>query len=403
VARRLRILFAGLALPYPPLNGHRLRTGAMVRALAEDDHEVTLVSFAEADELGGDQRPLWGRCAVVQLVPGPGRKSPAFEALDRLRGLASPLPYAVRRLRSAEFRSVVERALATRAFDAVVCDGVYNVQNLPSALGVPVLLNKDDVASVILGRYLKLERNPARRLYGQLEARKVLRWERLACAQMTAVLACSDVDRALLERVCPGVPISVVPNVVDTEHYAPSSDQERCTVLFQGGMDWHPNRDAVEFFVSAILPGLRERVGDITFRVAGRSPSDAFRRRLAASPGVEFTGAVPDIRREIARATISVVPLRIGSGTRLKILEAGAMGKPIVSTALGAEGLELVDGDDILLADTPRAFTDAIATLLADDGRRQALGRAVRRKVEQHYSYPVLRAALRRGLEEAGL
>jgi polysaccharide biosynthesis protein PslH len=370
----------------------------MVRALAEDGHDVTLVSFAEADELRGDHGPLRERCRVVELVALPGRKSPALEALDRFHGLTSPLPYTVHRLRSAEFKCSVERQLATRAFDALVCDGIYNVQNLPTSPGVPVFLNKDDVAYVILQRYLKLERNPARRIYGQLEARKVLRWERFACARMTAVLACSEFDRTVLQRVCPGVPISVVPNVVDTTHYSPGGEPERRTVLFQGGMDWQPNRDAVEFFVSAILPKLRRRMGDVTFRVAGRSPSNAFRQRFAATPGVEFTGTVPDMRREIARATICVVSLRIGSGTRLKILEAGAMAKAIVSTRLGAEGLDFAAGDEICLADDPGEFARAVASLLDDDPRRQTMGEAARLRVEKDYSFPVLRAALREAL-----
>ena len=131
------------------------------------------------------------------------------------------------------------------------------------------------------------------------------------------------------------------------------------------------------------------------FRVAGRSPAESFRQRFADVDGVEFTGTVADMRDEIAKATVCVVPLRIGSGTRLKILEAGAMAKPMVSTALGAEGLELVDGEEIVLADEPRLFADAVATLLGDAARREELGRAARLRVEKEYGLPVFKAALR--------
>src|SRR5439155_958354 len=170
---------------------------------------------------------------------------------------------------------------------------------------------------------------------------------------------------------------------------------EPATVLFQGGMDWQPNRDAVEFFAAEILPWLRRRVPSARFRVAGRSPAESFRRRFAGIDGLEFTGTVADMRDEIAKATVCVVPLRIGSGTRLKILEAGAMAKPMVSTGLGAEGLELVDGEEIVLADEPRAFADAVAALLHDAAGRDELGRGARLRVEKQYSLSVFKTALR--------
>jgi glycosyltransferase involved in cell wall biosynthesis len=169
-------------------------------------------------------------------------------------------------------------------------------------------------------------------------------------------------------------------------------------------MDWYPNRDAVEFFVSAILPRLRAAVPEARFVVGGRNPSDEFRRRFAATPGIEFTGTVPDMRAEIAKAAVCVVPLRIGSGTRLKILEAAAMAKPVVSTRVGAEGLDFVDGKEIVLADEPKAFAGAVADLLRDASRRRELGQAARRRVEKCYSFPVLRTAVRAafaGLSEA--
>lgn len=398
----MRILFAGLALPYPPMNGHRLRTWAMLRALAEYGHEVTCVVLAEPHELSGPESPLREACREVELVPIPQHRSAAAEALARLRALASPWPFPVHRLRTPALTRAIERRLASGQIDLLICDGIYNVQNLPPRVAVPVVLNKDDVAHVILERYLRLEPNPARRLYGALEARKVRRWEQVACARMRAILACSELDRRLLEALCPGVPIHVVPNVVDTDHYAPSdAPTDPFTVLFQGGMDWYPNRDAVAFFAREILPRLRRLVPEVVFRVAGRSPSQAFRRRLADVPGLEFTGTVPDMRTEIARATVCVVPLRIGSGTRLKILEAGAMAKAVVSTTLGVEGLDLRDGKEIIVADEPLRVAVAIASLLADPRRRGELGQAARLVVRTLYSFEVANWAMRDALTAA--
>ena len=274
MASRSRVLFAALTLPFPPTNGHRLRTWSLLRALAADGYSVTLVSLAEPDELNGDIRQLGEVCTAVELVQAPRRSSSLKELLARLCAIPSPVPYAAWRLYSQKFRAAAERHLAQEQFDFVLCDGIYNVQNLPQDSPVPVLLNKDDVAHVIMERYLQLERNPAKKLYARLEAWKVRRWERTACSRMKAVLTCSHVDRSILQRLCPTVPMHVIPNVVDTEHYVPMGTPEPLTVLFQGGMDWYPNRDAVEFFASAVLPKLRELVPRVTFRVAGRSPSE---------------------------------------------------------------------------------------------------------------------------------
>lgn len=393
----MRILFAGLTSPYPPTNGHRLRTWALVQALAEDGHHVAVVSLAESNEPHGDLGPLERICASVEVVPPPARLTEGGDSLKRLRTLALPIPFGAWKFRSPAFAAALARHVA-RGVDAIICDGVYNVQNLPVAPGVPVFLNKDDVAHVIMERYLALERSAPRRVYGALEARKVRRWEQWACERVTRVLACSDEDRRILAALAPAARISVVPNVVDTGHYAPRGNPQPRTVLFQGGLDWHPNRDAVEFFATAILPELRRLVPDVVFRVAGRCPDDAFQRRWESTAGVQFTGRVPEMRDEIAKATVCVVPLRIGSGTRLKILEAGAMAKAIVSTPLGAEGLDFVDGEEIRLTDAPVTFARMVSDLLHDESARDAMGRAARRRVESDYSQPVLREALRAAL-----
>jgi glycosyltransferase involved in cell wall biosynthesis len=167
-------------------------------------------------------------------------------------------------------------------------------------------------------------------------------------------------------------------------------------------MDWLPNRDAVAFFVSEVMPELRRLVPDFSFVVAGREPPPDFRSRYEQIPNVRFTGTLPDLRPVIAQAAVCVVPLRIGSGTRLKILEAAAMAKAVVSTTVGAEGLTLKDGEDIVIADEPRTMARAIAALLADRRRRLEIGQAARRHVAAEYGIPALRRALREALALIG-
>ncbi len=396
----MRVLFVALTSPFPPNNGHRLKTWALLQALAQEGHQVTLLILAAPGERADDVSGLLQSCQRVQVIRTPGANGARWgEYTGRARALFSRLPYGAWRFRCPPLTKRIEEEIASGRFDVVLYDGVYNMVNLPASLPVPVLLNKDDIAYVIVQRYLQLERNPAKKLYGWLEAQKLRSWERRACYRATTMVS-SEYDGQLLRALCPGGRIVVAPNVVDIDKYEPAGEGDSFTVLHQGGMDWHPNRDAVEFFIIAILPELRRLAPGVKFLVAGRNPPEGFRKRFAGVPEVEFTGTVPDMRPLIAKSAVCVVPLRIGSGTRLKILEAGAMGKAIVSTRMGAEGLDFVDGEEILLADGPRAFARAVADLLSDAGRRRAMGLAARRRVETQYSLPILRAAVRQALAQ---
>ncbi len=399
----MRVLFVALAVPFPPSSGQHLRNWALLRVLAEEGNEIGLISFAEPHEMGRDLGALRQICQSIDLVPLPSASGSRGRAyLSRLKALPSLLPSGASRFRSALLEASVRERLRRGAYDLVICDNIYMAVNLPHPLTVPVLLNKHDLTYVIVRRYLDHEPNPFKRAYGWVEYWKLQRWERQMCAGSTGVLVCSNHDRELLKPYCPAERISVVPNVIDAESYTPVTEDDGFTLLYMGSMDWIPNQDAVAFFISAIFPELRRQVPAVRFVVAGRKAPAKFLRRFEGIPGVEFTGMVPDMRTEMTKAAVCVVPLRMGSGTRLKILEAAAMGLPVVSTSIGAEGLEFKGGEEIVLADEPQAFTRAVADLLSDTSRRRALGRAARRWVEKRYSLPVLRGAVRSVLVELG-
>src|ERR1700687_4060847 len=236
--RAMHLLFLSFAFPLPANNGHRMRTWSMLEALAAEGHDVTLLTFGEPGEAVGHEVALGKVCREIEIVPLVlDSLSSRANYLQRLVGLFSAQPYAVRRFASSEMQARIRQFLARGSFDAVLCDTVYSAVNLPATY-VPVILNSHDVEHLVLQRYVTLERNPAKRLYAWSEKHKLRKWEKETCRRAAIGMACSENDRQLLTSLCPGLCVTVVPNVVDVDRYLPSRDTESPTVLFQGAMDW---------------------------------------------------------------------------------------------------------------------------------------------------------------------
>ena len=397
----MRLLFLGLSFPLPANNGHKLRTWALLRALAAEGHEVSLVAFAREDEALAGEAAVRSVCHDVDIVPIVSRNVVAAgHVASRVAQLLSPRPYAVTRHASRAMQAKILARLRRQRFDAIVCD-IFTIANVRRA-GLPIIVNNENVEHVMLRRYLPYEGNPAKRSYARLEALKMRSWERAVWRRATVVVVCSDADGGTIRRLCPGVQPVIVPNVVDTDTYSPDGDGEVGRVLFQGGMDYFPNQDAVTYFICEILPTLRSLVPGVRFVVAGRNPSPALLRRFRHIGDVEFTGTIPDMRDELARAAVCAVPLRIGSGTRVKILEAAAMARAVVSTSIGVEGLSFTDGRDILVADDPKAFAHALARVLRSAELRRTIGGWARRTVETRYAFGNLRTGLQASLGALG-
>ena len=394
----MHILYASMMLPYPPTFGKRMEIWTCLRALRAEGHRVTLLSFADAGQNDVDLGALSHVCEQIETVPITLLGQSGVKAyLGRLAALMRIDPYDAVRYRSTKFQQRLQNLLSGRHFDVVICGEVFMLQNMPASI-VPVILKKDHIATTIFARHARYEHNPLKRVYGLIEYFKMSRWESDVCTRASAIMACSNLERSALERMCPGVPVTVAPNVVDLSEYTPGSVGEDCAVLYSGLLDWSPNCDAVMFFARSVLPHLRRMVPNVKFLVAGRSSSDALKRQLARFECVEFIGTVSDMRPVIRRAAVCVVPLRIGSGTRFKILESGAMERPSVSTRIGAEGLNFADGTEIMLADAPETFARSVAALLLDPERRKRMGKAARHRVEQEYSFEALCRSLRETL-----
>lgn len=397
----MKLLFLANTCPLPTTNGLTMRSSSVLSALSALGHRVFLLSYIEAEPSAETERDISRLCYGHKLLKADfANVSSPGQYLGRLKNLWRSSPYGLLRYQSAAMRNALRDVINQDRFDAIVSDTIDSTIHLPSDLRVPVIVNNHNVEHLILERYLPYERNPAKKLYGWVEAKKLRRWEAEACSHGSMVWVCSVFDRDMLQELCPGVRFHVVPNAIDIDSYVPPTNPARePVVLYSGGMDWYPNRDAVEFFVGQVMPELERKVPEVQFVVAGRAPSLEFRQRLERG-NVTFTGTVPDMRPEIARAAVCVVPLRIGSGTRLKILEAAALSKAVVSTTLGAEGLEFVSGKEIAIADEPAAFAARVAELLRSPELSLQMGLAAREKVSARYGFDSLRRSIETSLQE---
>jgi polysaccharide biosynthesis protein PslH len=387
----MHILWIKTELLHPVDKGGKIRTYQTLKHL-KAVHDVTYVTLddgsaaPEADALAEEY------CHDLIRIPfaAPAKGTGAFYA-DLARNVFSGLPYAVSRYRSPALRDAIRSLVRERRVELVVCDFLTPSINVPHDLGVPTLLFQHNVEAAIWERHATVATHPVTRAYMREQWRRMREFEGRECRRFDHVVAVSDADRDTFARDYGVASVSSVPTGVDVDFFRPSGESGAAParareIVFTGSMDWMPNEDGLGWFTADILPRIRARIPDATLAIVGRNPTARI-RALAALPGVEVTGTVPDIRPFLERCAVVIVPLRVGGGTRLKIYEAMAMEKAIVSTTIGAEGLPVTDAADIRIADDAASFADAVVQLLANPGDATRLGRAAAAMVRERFGW----------------
>jgi sugar transferase (PEP-CTERM/EpsH1 system associated) len=399
----MKILWLNTNLLLPLDKGGKLRTWHLMRHLATR-HEITYVSFGEPDHDPADRDRMREVCTRIEVIPRADtpKGTLKFKA-EAAAHILKRLPYAIGKYRSTAYRTVVQDLLTGGGFDLIVCDFLFPAVNLPRRLPCPAVIFTHNVESEIWRRHADTQPGWLSRALFRSQWRRMVRYEGRTLARFDLVLAVSDADRESFRArygARASAPIYVVPTGVDTDYFHPMPIRATPThLVFTGSMDWLPNEDGMRYFVRDILPLIRREEPGATFSIIGRAPTPAV-RKLAEDAGIEVTGRVDDVRPHVARGGIYVVPLRIGGGTRLKIFEAMAMGRAVVSTTIGAEGLPVTDGRDIVLADDPARFAEAVVRLMRDGTARAALEHAARQAVEA-YAWPVVARDLDTALKAA--
>ncbi len=402
----MKILLLTPDLPYPSESGAALRNIGILRGLHAAGHRVSLLSFADQPEIDASN-PLWKLCDTVEAVGLP-RRGKATRLLQLARGDSADMEL---RLHSPDFAQALGRLLHESDFDLIQFSGLelgcYAELILQQRKRAKVVYDALNAEAELQRLIAAVDRRDPRRLpaalYSTIQGRRLTRFEREICRCVDAVIAVSDEDRRFLSAH-DGAPCFVLPNGVNAADYAPPPGNKRDPKLlvFSGKMDYRPNVDAIEWLCRSILPLARQHERRIRLRVVGRNPHPRL-QALAQDAGVEITGWVEAVQPHLHQAAVYVAPLRMGSGTRLKLLQAMAAGCAVASTPVGAAGLSDALRDALVIADDAPAFAREIALLLGDETRRRDLGERAQELATRHYDWSALMPRLLRAYAELGL
>ena len=386
----MRILVHGSQLLYPTNTGGRIRTSKLFEQLAKE-HDITWLCLRRPEETDAQVEAMRACCSRIETFPFVETEKFTLPFYKELAGnLVSSRPFVIEKYHQPALRARIAELLRPGqlpAYDLLLCDFLQpslNVMDLPFS---PRILFQHNVESVIFERHYQERKLGPAKAYLYLQWRKLLAYEARAAHWFDHNIMVSDEDVATMERLYGAKNCSSIPTGVDAEYYQPMGQEaESNDIVFTGSMDWLPNVDGITWFANEILP-LIKRTLPVKIWVVGRKPAAAVKELAAKHPEIEVTGTVDDVRPYIGKARVYMVPLRIGGGTRMKIYEAMAMGKPVVSTRIGAEGLPVKDGRDIALADSPADFAARIVQLLGNTEQRRTLGNAGRRLCTENFSW----------------
>jgi polysaccharide biosynthesis protein PslH len=384
----MRILALSTWWPEPADNGSRMRIMHLLRALCSR-HEVHLIAFTQGPAGNAQRDELRRICASVTAIERPGRP---LTLGDRVQSLFVAEPASVRATWSTAFTTAVEQTAAQIQPDLVLALQIDTAPYARRLAPAPLVLEELELGHIF--EYYRHQRDPRLRLRYLLTALQHRRYVSALLRDFAAVTVVSAHEAALVRHLVgrQALDIAVIPNGADvagsaTYTYQPEPD----TLIYPGALSYDANLDAARYFIAEILPLIRKERPNATLRITGRHTAEQ-RAALGAADGVAFTGYIDDIRALIARSAVEVVPLRQGGGTRLKILEALAVGTPVVSTSKGVEGLELEPGRHLLVGDTPQAFAAHTLDLLRNAELRARISADGRRAVAEHYDWQAIGA-----------
>lgn len=394
----MKILWLSHIVPYPPKGGVLQRSYHLLRELAQRN-EVHLVSFIQREPLmrmfgdverGLDEcrERLSSLCPIVRFIPIPSEERPWGKKSLLLRSVLTRDPYSINWLKSAAMRAEIEMLTKTISYDAVHFDTISLAVHRDLVPHTACVLNHHNIESHMMLRRASNERNWLARAYLYYEGRRLQRYERDMCRRFDMHTTCSELDSERLVAVDSAIATTVIPNGVDIDYFKPgNASRQPNTLVFAGRYSAYPNRRALMFLANEIWPVLRQECPDVRIDIVGADPPASVVELARQDPRFRVHGFVDDVRAYLDTAAVYICPIKDGGGTKLKVLDALAMGIPLVADPIACEGIEVVEGQTVLYASSPTEYAARIKQLLADGELRQRMSRSARRLVEQQYSY----------------
>ena len=395
----MNILFLSTENPYPPDGGHHLRTFNILKILAER-HKIYFVGFAQDESEFKYVPEIKKLCETVDIykVSKTGYNRSFF--LLAIRNLFSKKPLIARRYFVQEARERIEQIFGQYPIDLVHMDmlalGLYK----GILKDTPVILTNHNVESLRLYRWAGMEKNLVIKSFLFYQYLKLRGFEQRICPEFDRCLVVSEYDKKYLRDLCGVDNFAVVPNGVDISYFEPVSVELRKNhLVWVGGMTGPYNSDAVDFFIEKIWRLIKNKIPEATIDFAGGSPTQMLRNRALEDKSVHVLGFVPDIRPIVQRASVFIAPIRIGSGTKIKVLNAMAQAKPVVATTVAAEGIDVTPGENILIADDPEDFGKKVLYLLRNEEIARKMGERARELMEKKYNWDVISKDIHRTYE----
>lgn len=398
----MKILWIKSDFLYPADTGGKIRSYNILKNLAQE-HQVNYLCLADEKPSQEALDHLRSFCERVDFIRfDPEKKfSPRFY-LKLMLNLFSPRPYVINKYLNSELTREIERRYKSGDFDLLLCDFLEMSINTLPLNDIPKVLFQHNVESEIWRRHYQTNRNLLKKAYLYLQYRKFRSYEKSACALFDEVLVVSKSDERIHRQEFGVDKVSTIPTGVDTEYFCPQPDKmEKNNITFVGSMDWLPNQDAMEYFITEIYPKIKLKNPRVGLYIVGRRPPEKIIRMGEADDSVTVTGTVEDVRPYVDRARVYIVPIRIGGGTRIKIFEALAQKKAVVSTTIGAEGLPLEDGREILIRDDPEGFADTVCKLIEDDDLLDTIATGGHVLVTRRYNWREVAKSFAGALREA--
>jgi len=388
----MKILFLSQIVPYPPHGGVLQRGYNIIREISRHN-DVHLLAFVHPDTLASQELVndsklhLEQYCSSVDYFSLWPKKSPLHKYIAFAAGFFYPYPFSALAHRSAALRRRMQEILDNNDIDVIHYDTIGLAPYHDPSRGLATILTHHNIESTLMARRARVESSWLAQYYVDLQAKRLRAYEISQSPRFDMNIMMSKTDEAELKAMAPSVKTEIVPNGVDTEYFEVRDEPQEAAIIYTGGMNMFANKDAVIHLISDIWPRIKAKVPEAVFNVIGQDPPEELHELAKADDSIKVLGYVADIRPYVARSAVYVVPLRVGGGTRLKVLDALSQGKAIVSTAVGCEGIDVSDGLNIHIEDDDDKFADRVIELLENPQRRRELGAEARKLAEQSYAW----------------